>query len=120
METSLVFCQKSIKSLLLQYENLQDKESEIELIFDDVRMRYMALWVGWNGYRRVHQCAVHIDIIGDRIAIQCNDTEASIVAELVEMGIPQERIELNFIHPKHRELNTRIEHLENGTISRTH
>ena len=58
--------------------------------------------------------------LGERIAIQRNDTEDSIVSELVEMGIPQERIDLNFIHPQHRELETRIEHLENGKISRTY
>lgn len=61
-----------------------------------------------------------IIIIGDRITIQCNDTEDSIVSELVEMGIPQEKIDLNFIHPQHRELETDIERLENATISRTH
>lgn len=105
METTLDFYKQCVKALLRQYEEFQDKESKIELIFDDDRMRYLALWVGWNGYRRVHQCAVHIDIIDDRIAIQCNDTEDEIVPELVEMGIPQEIIDLNFIHPLHKTYN---------------
>jgi hypothetical protein len=39
---------------------------------------------------------------GDRTVIQLqrNDTEDSVVAELVEMGISKENIRLGFIHPK--------------------
>lgn len=102
MDSTLDFYKQCVKKLLSQYELLKDKDSEIELIFDDERMRYMALWIGWHEYQRVHQCAVHIDIIGDEIAIQRNDTEDLVVTELVNMGIPQEKIRLNFIHPKHR------------------
>ncbi len=103
MESTLEFYQQCVKKLLSQYESLKDENSKIELIFDDERMHYMALWVGWHEYKRIHQCAVHIDIVGDRIAIQCNDTEDSVVADLVEMGIPQESIHLSFIHPKNLE-----------------
>jgi hypothetical protein len=102
MEVALDF-KECVKQLLCQYEYLKDEDSEVELIFDDERMRYMALWVGWHKYKRVHQCIVHIDIVGDRIFIQCNDTEDSLVAELVERGIPQENISLGFIHPKNPE-----------------
>ena len=105
METTLDFYKQCVKALLRKYEKFQDEESKIELIFDDDRMRYLALWVGWNGYRWVHQCAVHIDIMDDRIAIECNDTEDEIVPELVEMGIPHEIIDLNFIHPLHKTYN---------------
>jgi XisI protein len=100
MESTLEFYQQCVKRLLSQYESLKDEESQIKLIFDDERLRYMALWVGWHGYKRIHQCAVHIDIVGDRIAIECNDTEDPLVAELVEMGVPQDSISLNFLHPK--------------------
>lgn len=102
MEVALDY-KECVKQLLCKYESLKDEDSEVELIFDDERMRYMALWVGWHKYKRVHQCIVHIDIVGDRIFIQCNDTEDSLVAELVEMGIPQENISLGFIHPKNQE-----------------
>jgi hypothetical protein len=102
MDSSLAFYKQCVKKLLSQYELLKDKDSEIELIFDDERMRYMVLWIGWHDYKRVHQCAVHIDISGDVIAIQLNDTEDLVATELVNMGIPKEKIILNFIHPKHR------------------
>ncbi|NET45852.1 MAG: XisI protein [Okeania sp. SIO2B3] len=91
-----------MKKILCEYEDLKDEDSQIELIFDDERMRYMVLWVGWYKYKRIHQCVVHINIVEDRIIIQCNDSEESIVEKLVEMGISQENISLNFIHPLHR------------------
>jgi hypothetical protein len=65
-------------------------------------MRYIVFWIGWHENERVHHCAVHIDIISEVIAIQLNDTEDLVATELVNMGIPQEKIILNFIHPKHR------------------
>jgi XisI protein len=100
VENSLEFYQQCVKQLLSQYESLKDEDSKIELIFDDERMHYMAVWVGWHEYKRIHQCAVHIDIVGDRIFIECNDTEDPLVAELVEMGVSQDSICLSFIHPK--------------------
>lgn len=111
MDSIIIFYKQCVKKLLCQYEYLKDGDSQIELIFDDERMRYMAVWVGWYKYKRTHQCAVHIDIVvgdsavvGDshRIIIQRNDTEDSIVAQLVEMGISQNNISLSFIHPAHR------------------
>ncbi|MGB3511545.1 MAG: XisI protein [Microcoleaceae cyanobacterium] len=102
MDNTIDFYRQCVKKLLCEYEYLQDEYSQIELIFDDERMRYIVLWVGWYKYKRIHQCVIHIDIVGDSIVIQCNDTEESIVEKLVEMGISQENISLNFIHPQHR------------------
>jgi hypothetical protein len=46
MDSSLAFYKQCVKKLLSQYELLKDKDSAIELIFDDERMRYIALWIG--------------------------------------------------------------------------
>jgi hypothetical protein len=43
---------------------------------------------------------VHIDICDEIVIIQCNDTEDLIATELVEMGIPRERIVLGFLPPE--------------------
>jgi hypothetical protein len=90
-----------VKNFLGQYESVQDDNSKIELIFDDERMCYMVLWVGWHKYKRIHQCAVHIDLVGDRILIQ-HDPEDAIAEKLVEMGISPENILMIFIHPQHQ------------------
>ena len=102
MDNTIDFYRQCVKKILCEYEYLKDEDSQIELIFDDERMRYLALWIGWYKYKRIHQCAVHIDIVGNSIIIQCNDTEESIVEKLVEMGISQKNISLNFIHPQHQ------------------
>ncbi|NEP47238.1 MAG: XisI protein [Okeania sp. SIO2G4] len=111
MDSTINFYRECVKRLLGEYESLQDEGSQIDLIFDDERMRYMALWVGWHQYKRIHQCVLHIDIIDSNlemgeshcILIQCNDTEEPIVTKLIEMGISEDKISLGFIHPQHRE-----------------
>jgi len=106
MDSTVNFYRECVKRLLSEYEHLQDESSKIELIFDDQRMRYLALWVGWHQYKRVHQCCLHIDIVKSddsyRLLIQRNDTEDSIVAELAEMGISEDKISLGFVHPQHQ------------------
>lgn len=106
MDRTVEFDRECVKRLLREYELLQDESSQIELIFDDERMRYMALWIGWHQYKRVHQCFLHIDIVrtngNHRLLIQHNDTEESIVAKLAAMGISEDRISLGFVHPQHQ------------------
>jgi hypothetical protein len=97
MEKTIEFYKNCIKKVLSRYESLKTNDSLIELIFDDERMRYMAVWIGWQKYKRIHQSAVHIDILDDKIVIQYNDTEDLIDSELIDMGIPKEKISLGFI-----------------------
>ena len=102
MENSTEFYKRCVKQLLTGYESLTTGDSRIELIFDDERMRYMAVWVGWQKYRRIHQCAVHIDICNGQILIQWNDTEDLIDEMLTDMGIPKTAICLAMIPPNIR------------------
>ncbi len=60
MENSRKFYQQCVKQLLSEYEALKTPDSHIELIFDDKRMRYIAIWVGWRNRKRIHQCAIHV------------------------------------------------------------
>lgn len=102
MDNSLDRYKQSIKEVLETYATLSHEDLMVELVFDDERLRYLALWVGWSDYRRIHHCAIHIEIIGDRIVIQCNDTEEAIVTELLKRGIPEDNVILGFIHPQHQ------------------
>lgn len=102
MENSRQFYQQCVKQLLSEYESLKTEDSHIELIFDDERRHYMAVWLGWQNQKRIHQCAVHIDIHDDLIVIQWNDTEDLLDEELIKMGIPKERICLEVIPPEVR------------------
>lgn len=69
-----------------------------ETVFDRRRDRYLLVDVGWKATERVHGALVHVDIIDGRFWIQYDGTETGIADELVEAGVPRDRIVLAF-HP---------------------
>ena len=99
MEKELDIYKQCIKRVLSGYETLKTNQSEVELIFDDSRMRYMVVRIGWLNQKRIHLCLVHIDIVGDGVVLQCNNTEDMVATELVAAGIPQHKIRLGFLPP---------------------
>lgn len=99
METSIVFYQRCIKQILNEYALLQTAQLTTELVFDDERGHYLVLWLGWNGHKRIHECAIHIDIINDKIVIQWNDTEELLEDSLLSLGVPKEHIIIGTIPP---------------------
>ena len=100
MAHPIEFYQQCIKKLLSEYEPFAPDWGKTELIFDDERMRYIVLYVGWRKEKRLHQTVVHIDIVGDKVVIQENNTEDLVKTALIEMGIPADKIELGFIPAK--------------------
>ncbi|MBV7337583.1 XisI protein [Chloroflexi bacterium TSY] len=102
MDKKVETYKKCVKELLLPYESLHTERSKVELIFDDERMRYMAVRVGWSDRKRLHLCLVHIDICDNKIIIQCNNTEDLIISELEEMGVPRPDICSGFLPPELR------------------
>ena len=99
MESMIPLYQQCIKTLLSQYESSQAEDAVIELICDDERMRYLVLRVGWRDQKRIYLCLLHIDIIDDTVIIQCNNTEDKVASELVQLGIPKDKIGLGFLPP---------------------
>jgi hypothetical protein len=67
-----------------------------EAIFDRPRSRFVLLTLGWDDDERVHHPLVHIDIVGDKLWIQTDNTEHGIAPELVQAGIPKSNIVLAF------------------------
>lgn len=104
---------RAIKKVLAPYESLTTEHSQVELLFDDERMRYMVVRVGWFGHKRIHLCLLHIDIHGDKVIIQCNNTEDLIATELVALGIPRDKNCLGFIPPalQQKVMPTSVDHL---------
>lgn len=76
-----------------------DDRVRAETIFDRARDRYLLVHVGWRGSQRVYDTLLHIDICGDRVWIQQDETATGVTNELIEMGIPQEDIILGFVPP---------------------
>lgn len=100
MESTIRFYKQCVKTILALYESLRIEGTDIELLYDDERMRYMVLRVGWVNQKRLYLCLLHIDIVGETIIIQCNNTEDMVASELVHMGIPKDHIGLGFIPPE--------------------
>lgn len=74
-----------------------------QVLFDDERGQYIVLDIGWNGDRYLHATPIHLSLIGNKIWIQCDDTEEGIATDLMEAGIPKTDIVLGFRHPKVRQ-----------------
>ncbi|MEG3845258.1 XisI protein [Microcoleus sp. herbarium14] len=82
-------------------EQNSDSDVECQLVFDREQDHYQILDVGWEGYKRIYNCFIHLDIKGGKIWIQRNMTEADLGQELVEMGVPKEDIVLG-LHPPYK------------------
>lgn len=103
METPVNFYKRCIKKLLSEYENLNVGSCSTALVFDDERSRYMVMWVGWEGQKNNHSCLIHVEIVGEKIVIQWNDTKELLDEVLLDMGVPRSAIVLGTIPPEWRE-----------------
>ena len=72
---------------------------QAEVIFDRHRDRYLFVEIGWENHKRVHDCIIHVEIIGGKIWIQFDGTEEGIAVELTQAGVPKEQIVLGFKPP---------------------
>lgn len=93
-----------VKKILHEYAQHRPQNGEIEtqLLFDDEKGHYYLMRVGWDGLRRVHACAIHLDIKDDKIWVQQDWTEYGIANELVDAGIAKSAIVLAFHAPYKR------------------
>jgi len=95
-----------IEKLLNDYARIQYAYGDIQRlpVFDRVGDHYLLMLVGREGTRRVHGCLIHVDVIDDKIWIQRDGTERGIAQELVDAGVPKDRIVLAFRSPEMRRL----------------
>jgi hypothetical protein len=87
-----------VQGVLTEYARIPYAYGEIrcETVFDGAADRYLLMLVGWDGIRRVHGCLIHVDIVEGKIWIQRDGTERGIARELIEAGVPRERLVLAF------------------------
>ena len=95
-----------IEQLLAEYARIPYAHGDVQrqTVFDRQGDHYLLMVVGREGLRRVHGCLVHVDIIDDKIWIQRDGTEWGIAQELVDAGVPKDRIVLAFRSPEMRRL----------------
>ena len=94
-----------IKSLLTAYAAIPIANGEIECstVFDTQQDHYQVVNIGWDSYRRVYGCVIHLEIKDRKVWIQQNMTEMRVAHELVERGVAKEDIVLGFQAPEMRE-----------------
>jgi len=85
------------------FAQLQDAETEVQLILDRERHHYLLMLVGWHKQRREYGSLIPIDIKDEKIWIQSDGTEVGVANELVEAGVPQQDIVLAFKFPFKRQ-----------------
>ena len=95
-----------VKQFLLDYGKIKPAYGDInrEVVFDEERGHYELLSLGWKGTRRVHHTLIHIDIKDGKVWLQQNATNQEVAEELIEMGIPRDRVVLGFVLPQSRKL----------------
>lgn len=93
-----------IQSLLIDYAAIPIANGQIDCytVFDTKQDHYQVMNVGWDGYRRVYGCVLHLDIKQGKIWIEQNMTEMRVAEELINRGVPREDIVLGFQHPQMR------------------
>lgn len=94
-----------VQSLLTAYAVIPVANGAIDCytVFDTKQDHYQVMNVGWDGYRRVHGCVLHLDIKNGKIWIEQNMTEMRVAQELVERGVVKDDIVLGFQAPEMRE-----------------
>jgi hypothetical protein len=98
---NLEFYRQTIETALRKYAEIPCVYGEIEqhLIIDSDRNHFMLFDVGWQQKQRVHGCITHVQIIDGKIWIQRDGLEDGVTDELVEAGIPKDKIVLGFQPP---------------------
>ena len=89
-----------ITQVLTEYAQIPYACGELErkLVIDSDRNNFLLLTIGWQNKTRVHGCLVHLEIINSKIWIQRDGIEDGITIDLLNAGIPKDKIVLAF-HP---------------------
>lgn len=94
----------ALMKVLAERERRPRAESSLrfEAVFDRSRDRYLLVAVGWDGRHHVHSTLAHVDVIDGKLWIQHDQTETGVAPDLVESGVPADRIVLAFKSPARR------------------
>lgn len=94
-----------IHQILVPYSQIIYNNADIQnrLAFDSQNDQYLVISEGWQNGQRYHNCLIHLEIINEKIWVQCDNTEDGITNELLKAGIPKGDIVLGFHEPKMRQ-----------------
>jgi hypothetical protein len=93
-----------IRQILTHHIQATPLEDNIETlaVCDETAGHYMLIEIGWQPPRRIYNVIFHLRIRDDKIWIEQDWTEQGVARELLEAGVPPDRIELGFQPPEIR------------------
>lgn len=97
---------QTIKSTLTALAEIPYPENvplTAKTVFDESADIYLVVVEGWQDVRRLHGNLVHVEIQNGKIWIQLDGTEDGIAGDLLEAGIPKDKIVLGFKSPQSRQ-----------------
>ncbi|MFO7031846.1 XisI protein [Limnospira fusiformis CCALA 023] len=88
-----------VKQVICEYAQLRPSHGEIRLdtVFDEKQEHYALMQVGWDRGRRVRGNLIYIVLREGKVVIEYDGMEAGITQDLMEKGIPEDRIILGFL-----------------------
>ena len=72
-------------------------------VFDRKNGQFLLVDEGWDGFKRIHHTWVHVELRDGKFWIQQDGTHEGIGVDLMNAGVPKERIVLAFQHPGRRQ-----------------
>lgn len=90
--------------ILQQYADIKPAVGQIEteLVVDERLGHYELMRSGWLNGNRVHGSLIHVDIRDGKFWIQHDGTEYGVANDLVDAGVPKDKIVLAFNPPEMR------------------
>ncbi len=73
------------------------------IVFDRLNGQFLLMDEGWDSYKHIHRVWVHVELRDGKFWIQKDGTEDGIAVDLMNAGVPKERIVLAFQHPGRRQ-----------------
>ena len=97
---NLIQYRETIQQQLQEYTEIPYAYGDLQcrLIISEDRNNFLLITQGWEDDLQVHECLVHVEVIGDKIWIHRDGLEDGIALDLVNAGIPKNQIFWGFIH----------------------
>lgn len=92
--------ESGILSFLEEYARIKPinfRNANNQVIVDKINGHYQLVRMGWQDGRYVYNTVFHFDLLDDKVIVQQNRTDLSIVEELEEYGIPEKDIVVAFL-----------------------
>ncbi len=88
-----------VKQVIQQYSQFKPSHGDIRLdtVFDDTQNRYALMQVGWDKGQRVRGNLIYVTLREGKVWVEYDGMEQGITQDLINLGIPPERIVLAFL-----------------------